>query len=53
MDILARAVNYEPYVNLWLADGVADGDIDTDTPDECLNDYIEDDAFASLMETFL
>lgn len=53
MELLARAVNYEPYIGIWLAEGVADGDIDTDTPDECLNDYIEDDRFAELMETFL
>lgn len=53
MELLVRSVNYEPYIGIWLSEGVADGDIDDDTPDECLNDYIEDDRFAELMETFL
>ena len=33
--------------------GVADGDIRPDTTDEDLEYYIEDDAFADLMDTFL
>ena len=53
MDFLARSVNNENHIDLWLSTGVADGDITEDTPDEALNDYIEDDSFADLMETFL
>ena len=53
MDFLARSVNNENHIDLWLSKGVADGDITEDTPDEALNDYIDDDTFADLMETFL
>lgn len=54
MDFLARAVNDEYDILLWLEEGVADGDIDENTTDEELLDYVEDDqTFAELMRTFL
>lgn len=54
MDFLARAVNDEDDILLWLEEGVADGDIDENTQDDELLDYVEDDkVFAELMETFL
>ena len=54
MELLARAVNNENFFEEWLISGVADGDIDADTKDEDLENYVEDDAaFADLMETFL
>lgn len=54
MEFLARAVNDEDDILLWLEEGVADGDIDENTTDEELLDYVEDDkTFAELMKTFL
>ena len=54
MEFLARAVNDEEDILLWLEEGVADGDIDENTTDEELFDYVEDDqTFAELMKTFL
>lgn len=54
MDFLARAVNDEYDLLFWLEEGVADGDIDENTTDEELLDYVEDDkTFAELMESFL
>lgn len=54
MEFLARAVNDEEDILLWLEEGVADGDIDENTTDEELLDYVEDDkTFAELMKTFL
>lgn len=54
MEMLVQAVNDEDYIEEWLIDGVADGDIRPDTTDEDLETYVEDDAeFADLMDTFL
>jgi hypothetical protein len=53
METLARAVNDEYVFEEWLIEGVADGDIDATTEDEELEYYIEDEAFAELMGTFL
>ena len=53
MELLVRTVNNEDYIMAWLRDGVADGDIRPDTTDEELEYYIEDEAFAELMATFL
>ena len=53
MELLVRAVNNEDYIMTWLCVGVADGDIRSDTSDADLEGYIEDDAFADLMDTFL
>ena len=53
METLARCVNDEEIFEGWLICGVADGEIDETTTDEELEYYIEDEAFAELMETFL
>lgn len=54
MEMLVRAVNDEDYIEEWLINGVADGDIHPDTTDDDLESYVEDDAdFADLMDTFL
>ncbi len=53
MDLLARAINDEDIFEAWLIEGVADGDIEEDTTDEELDYYIEDEAFADLMDLFL
>lgn len=54
MELLVRSVNDEDYIEEWLVNGVADGDIKSDTTDEDLEYYVEDDTeFADLMDTFL
>ena len=60
MEYIARQVNDEEVFDLWLNDGVADGDIrlydlavQTDDPYD-LDCYIDDDeSFGDLMDTFL
>ena len=53
MEMLVRTVNNEDLIMEWLVNGVADGDIQPDTTDDELEYYIEDTAFADLMDTFL
>lgn len=53
MDLIARSVNNEDFIEEWLIRGVADGDIRNGTEDDELDYYIEDVAFADLMDTFL
>lgn len=54
MELLARSVNDESDLMGWLMCGVADGDIDEDTTDDELVDYVEDDdSFAEIMGCFL
>lgn len=54
METLARCINDERVFSIWLSLGVADGDINENTPDEELEFYVEDDIqFADLMNTFL
>ena len=54
MDWLVRSLNDERFYSTWLSIGVADGDIDDDTPDDELDIYTDDDeSFADLMDTFL
>ena len=57
MEYIARQINDENVFNGWLANGVADGDIDygdLNPEDDSVEDYIEDDTcFADLMDTFL
>lgn len=54
METLARSINDERVFSTWLLLGVADGDIDENTPDEELDFYVEEDVqFADLMNTFL
>ncbi len=53
MEMLVRTVNNEDFIMEWLMNGVADGDIQPDTTDDELEYYIEDTAFADLMDTFL
>ena len=53
METLARSVNDDAVFERWLIFGVADGDIDDTTTDEELKCYIDDEAFAELMGTFL
>lgn len=52
MEKIARTVNDEEVFDIWLLDGVADGDIDETTTDEELEYYIEDEEFAYLMNVF-
>lgn len=53
MDLLCRCINDEDVFMPWLMVGVADGDITSETTDEDLEYYCEDDNFAELMEYFL
>lgn len=53
MERIARTVNDESVFMSWLVNGVADGDIKDDTPDEELEYYTEDEKFADLMDVFL
>ncbi|MBQ0166906.1 MAG: hypothetical protein KBT02_07370 [Treponema sp.] len=59
MEFLARQVNDEEVFELWLSEGVADGDIEygdmnvTEEDEENLEYYIRDEEFADLMDTFL
>ena len=53
MDMLARQTNNEVALEMWFEKGISDGDIDTETPDEMLNDYIDDDKFRDVLDTFL
>ena len=54
MEFLARSVNNEELLEPWLIEGVADGDIDENTTDEELIDYVDNDEFfANIMATFL
>ena len=53
MDMLARQTNNETALETWFQQGISDGDIDTETPDEMLNDYISDEKFADVLDTFL
>ena len=54
MEVIARCINDENIFEAWLSLGVADGDIDYDTPIEDIDDdYIEDQNFAELMGLFL
>lgn len=59
MEFIARNLNDEELVEAWLIDGVADGDIQygdvalRPRDEETLEYYIEDENFASLMDTFL
>ena len=53
MDMLARQTNNEAALEMWFAQGIFDGDIDLETPDEMLSDYINDDKFRDVLDTFL
>ena len=53
MDLIARQLNDEDIMEAWLMYGVADGDIDSDTTQEDLEDYMDDDTFAELMSAFI
>lgn len=53
MDLLCRCINDEDVFMPWLSVGVADGDITSETTDEDLEWYCEDDNFAELMYYFL
>lgn len=54
MDIMVRCINDERIIDSWLMGGVADGDINIDTPIEEVDEYYtEDDNFKGLMTLFL
>lgn len=53
MDTLCRCINDEDVFMGWLMIGVADGDITSETTDEDLEYYCEDDNFSELMWWFL
>ena len=52
METVCRNLNDERGIEAWYVNGVADGDITNETTDEELDDYIEDENFADLMDTF-
>ena len=53
METLVRCINNEDIFMPWLYAGVADGDITSETTDEDLEYYADDDTFAELMGLFL
>lgn len=59
MEYIARQINDESVFELWLMEGVADGDISygdmnvLDEDDIDLEYYLGDDEFSDLMKTFL
>ena len=59
MELLVRSVNDERYMDFWLSQGVADGDLTPPPTTEDWDDeyglgyYIQDDVFADLMASFL
>lgn len=54
METLARCINDEDIFESWLMVGVADGDIDSDTELEDVDEYYtEDKNFSELMDLFL
>jgi len=54
MDKIAKCFNDEDVYMGWLMCGVADGDIKSDTtPEEVLDDYLDDDTFSELMGYFV
>ena len=54
METIARNINDEEVFEGWLCNGVADGDINDDTPDDYLTPYFEDNQrFKELMECFM
>ena len=57
MEYITRQINDEDILELWLVDGVADGDIDygdlTVEDDGGIEYYTEDERFADLMDSFL
>lgn len=55
MDIMISTINFEDIIDTWLALGVADGDITSDTTDEEIDElgYTSDKTFSELMTLFL
>jgi hypothetical protein len=55
MECIARSVNDEEVFELWLMLGVADGDIDSNTPlyEIIEMGYCDDNTFRDLMNVFL
>jgi len=53
MEAMVRCINNEDIVESWLMCGVADGDINSDTTDEDLECYIDDDTYRSLLDLFV
>ena len=59
MEFICRNLNDESiFYDIWLQDGIADGDIrygdlDVNSEDGTLDYYIKDDNFADVMHTFI
>lgn len=55
MEYCVRNVNKEDLMNLWLCEGVADGDLEygENDPDNVNDYYLEDQNFAHIMKIFL
>lgn len=55
MDIMVSCINDEEIMETWLAVGVADGDINTETTNEEIDDlgYTTDTTFEELLTLFL
>ncbi len=53
METIIGTVNNTELIAEWRIVAIADGDIRPDTSDEDLEYYIENDAFADILNTFL
>lgn len=54
METVCRCLNDERIIDVWLSEGVADGDIKPDMTDARINDdYCDDETFVDIMDAFL
>ena len=53
METIIKTVNNTELITQWRVEAIADGDVRLDTSDDDMEYYIEDVAFAALMDTFL
>lgn len=53
MEIIVQAVNNTKLITQWRVEAIADGDIRSDTTDDDMEYYIDDDTFADIMDIFL
>lgn len=53
MERLVRGINDEEIFEIWLMNGVSDGEIDGTETDDDLDYWTEDESFSELMELFM
>lgn len=54
MEAIARATNNDDFIRaIWLLNGVPDGFVDENTPDDQVEWLTDDKYFANIMDTFL